>query len=63
MVTWSDLVRPPRLQDSETDAGQQRTATWLELFFDLAFVVVVGELTAGSGSGSPAPREKRSRAG
>jgi Bacterial low temperature requirement A protein (LtrA) len=46
-VTWSDLVRPPRLQDSETDAGQQRTATWLELFFDLAFVVVVGELTVG----------------
>ena len=47
MVTWSDLVRPPRLQDSDTDAGQQRTATWLELFFDLAFVVVVGELTVG----------------
>jgi low temperature requirement protein LtrA len=47
VVTWSDLVRPPRLQDGETDAGQQRTATWLELFFDLAFVVVVGELTVG----------------
>jgi low temperature requirement protein LtrA len=47
VVTWSDLVRPPRLQHSETDAGQQRTATWLELFFDLAFVLVVGELAVG----------------
>jgi low temperature requirement protein LtrA len=46
-MTWSDLIRPPRLQDSETDAGKQRTATWLELFFDLAFIVVVGELAAG----------------
>jgi low temperature requirement protein LtrA len=46
-MTWSDLVRPPRLQHSETDAGKQRTATWLELFFDLAFVLVVGELAVG----------------
>jgi low temperature requirement protein LtrA len=46
-MTWSDLIRPPRLQHSETDAGKQRTATWLELFFDLAFVLVVGELAAG----------------
>jgi low temperature requirement protein LtrA len=47
VITWSDLIRPPRLQHSETDAGKQRTATWLELFFDLAFVLVVGELAAG----------------
>jgi low temperature requirement protein LtrA len=46
-MTWSDLIRPPRLQHSETDAGKQRTATWLELFFDLAFVLVVGELAVG----------------
>jgi low temperature requirement protein LtrA len=46
-MTWSDLVRPPRLQNSETDAGKQRTATWLELFFDLAFVLVVAELAVG----------------
>jgi low temperature requirement protein LtrA len=46
-MAWSDLIRPPRLQHSETDAGKQRTATWLELFFDLAFVLVVGELAVG----------------
>ena len=45
-MTWSDLIRPPRLQHSETDAGKQRTATWLELFFDLAFVLVVGEVAS-----------------
>ena len=46
-MTWSELIRPPQLQHSETDAGKQRTATWLELFFDLAFVLVVGELAVG----------------
>jgi low temperature requirement protein LtrA len=46
-MAWSDLIRPPRLQHSETEAGKQRTATWLELFFDLAFVLVVGELAVG----------------
>jgi low temperature requirement protein LtrA len=46
-MTWSDLIRPPQLQHSETDAGKQRTATWLELFFDLAFVLVVGEFAVG----------------
>ena len=49
-MTWSELIRPPRLQHSETDAGKQRTATWLELFFDLAFVLVVGELAVGLGN-------------
>jgi low temperature requirement protein LtrA len=43
-MIWSELIRPPQLQHSETDAGKQRTASWLELFFDLAFVLVVGEL-------------------
>ena len=46
-MTWSELIRPPRLQHSETDESKQRTATWLELFFDLAFVLVVGELAVG----------------
>jgi low temperature requirement protein LtrA len=46
-MVWSDLVRPPRLQHSETDTAKQRTASWLELFFDLAFVLVVAELAAG----------------
>ena len=50
MTTWSDLIRPPRLQHSETDTRKQRTATWLELFFDLAFVLVVGELGVGLGN-------------
>jgi low temperature requirement protein LtrA len=47
MMTWPELIRPPRLQHSQTDAGKQRTASWLELFFDLAFVLVVGELAVG----------------
>ena len=34
-----ELVRPPSLQ-----TGEQRTASWLELFFDLAFVLVIAEL-------------------
>jgi low temperature requirement protein LtrA len=46
-MALSGLIRPPQLQHSETDAGTQRTATWLELFFDLAFVLVVAELANG----------------
>lgn len=46
-MAWSGLIHPPQLQHSETDAGTQRTATWLELFFDLAFVLVVAELAVG----------------
>jgi low temperature requirement protein LtrA len=46
-VAWSGLIRPPQLQHSDSDAGTQRTASWLELFFDLAFVLVVGELAVG----------------
>jgi low temperature requirement protein LtrA len=46
-MAWSGLIHPPQLQHSETNAGTQRTATWLELFFDLAFVLVVAELAVG----------------
>ena len=35
-------ITPPRLQTVEE--GRHRTATWLELFYDLAFVVVVAVL-------------------
>ncbi len=35
-------ITPPRLQT--LDQGGHRTATWLELFYDLAFVVVVAVL-------------------
>lgn len=35
-------ITPPRLQTLEQD--RRRTATWLELFYDLAFVVVVAVL-------------------
>src|SRR4029450_11752379 len=47
LVKWSGLIRPPQLQDTDTDSGDERTATWLELFFDLAFVLVVAELAVG----------------
>ena len=43
-MTWPGLVQPPRLQHSDTETGQQRNASRLELFFDLAFVLVVAEL-------------------
>jgi low temperature requirement protein LtrA len=46
-VKWSGLIRPPQLQHTDTDSGNERTATWLELFFDLAFVLVVAELAVG----------------
>src|SRR5215211_3095480 len=47
-MTWPGLIHPPRLQHSDTETGQQRNASrlelFLELFFDLAFVLVVAEL-------------------
>jgi low temperature requirement protein LtrA len=43
-MTWPKLIHPPRLQHSDTETGQQRNASRLELFFDLAFVLVVAEL-------------------
>ena len=36
-------IRPPRLRTAETEA-QHRAATWLELFYDLVFVVAVAAL-------------------
>ena len=48
-MKWSGLIRPPQLQHTDTDSGDERTATWLELFFDLAFVLVVAELAVGLG--------------
>ena len=35
--------KPPRLRTDE-DEGRERRVTWLELFYDLVFVVVVAEL-------------------
>jgi low temperature requirement protein LtrA len=46
LVKWSGLIRPPQQQHTDTDSGDERTATWLELFFDLAFVLVA-ELAVG----------------
>jgi low temperature requirement protein LtrA len=37
------LWQPPRLRIGE-DHGQERRATWLELFYDLIFVVAIAEL-------------------
>ena len=39
LTAFRGLVRPPDLQ-----TGEDRTASRLELFFDLAFVLVVAEL-------------------
>lgn len=36
--------QPPRLRVGETAATGERRATWLELFFDLVFVVAIAEL-------------------
>ena len=38
------LLRPPRLQ-TLADAEDERHASWLELFFDLVFVVAIAQLT------------------
>jgi low temperature requirement protein LtrA len=39
-------LRPPRLRTlSEEDAEDERHASWLELFFDLVFVVAIAELS------------------
>ena len=37
------LWQPPQLRVSEEDS-EERHATWLELFYDLVFVVVVAQL-------------------
>lgn len=38
------VLRPPRLRAAEADA--HRAASWLELFFDLVFVVAIAQLGA-----------------
>jgi low temperature requirement protein LtrA len=38
------LLRPPRLRTAQAADGEERHASWLELFFDLVFVVAVAEL-------------------
>jgi low temperature requirement protein LtrA len=37
-------LRPPRLRTYEEEGETERRATWLELFFDLVFVVAVAQL-------------------
>jgi low temperature requirement protein LtrA len=37
-------VRPPRLRTTDAEEGERR-ATWLELFFDLVFVVAIAQLS------------------
>ncbi|PZD73201.1 hypothetical protein C1752_02417 [Acaryochloris thomasi RCC1774] len=37
-------LQPPRLRVGEGEEGQPRHATWLELFYDLVFVVAVSQL-------------------
>lgn len=37
-------LQPPRLRVGEAEQGQHRHATWLELFYDLVFVVAVSQL-------------------
>jgi low temperature requirement protein LtrA len=41
---WHD---PPRLRSLEDEDGGERHATWLELFFDLVFVVAIAQLADG----------------
>ena len=43
-VPRSRLVSPPRVRTLESGEGDRR-ATWLELFFDLVFVVAVAQLS------------------
>lgn len=40
---WSRFLAPPRLRTPDTDEIEERRATWLELFFDLVFVVTVAQ--------------------
>ena len=42
----SRLLRPPRLRTAgDGEAGELRHATWMELFYDLVFVVAVAALS------------------
>jgi low temperature requirement protein LtrA len=40
----SPLHAPPRIRGLESSDGGTRHATWLELFFDLVFVVAIAQL-------------------
>jgi low temperature requirement protein LtrA len=42
MRAWERFLDPPRLRMLDTE--EDRRATWLELFFDLVFVVAIAEL-------------------
>jgi low temperature requirement protein LtrA len=44
-ITIPTMWRPPRLR--RADDGQEHHASWIELFFDLVFVVVIAELSHG----------------
>ena len=50
MGALSRLLEPPRLRTLARDEQDDRRATWLELFFDLVFVAVVGQLAAALSS-------------
>ena len=52
MRALSRLLQPPRLRTLVGERGDDRRATWLELFFDLVFVAAVGQL-ANSLSAEP----------
>jgi low temperature requirement protein LtrA len=47
MTTPSRWHDPPRLRTLEADGEDERHATWLELFFDLVFVVAIAQLADG----------------
>jgi low temperature requirement protein LtrA len=47
MATPSRWHDPPRLRTLEDDVEDERHATWLELFFDLVFVVAIAQLADG----------------
>jgi low temperature requirement protein LtrA len=44
MAPRSRLVSPPRIRSLAGDEDEIRHATWLELFFDLVFVVAIAQL-------------------
>ncbi len=41
----SPLWKPPRLRICQSEAEEERHATWLELFYDLIFVAAISQLT------------------
>jgi len=40
----TNFLQPPRLRIGEEDTEEERRATWLELFYDLVFVVAVSQV-------------------